>query len=117
MGEFRLHSNRPSGYKQTIQGIARIQKQLLQNIKFDRSTRYQLGNLLYLVTPEGMIDPAEVPLGWGFLEVECDGTINEKIVPTRFNQNSTIDWLVRIGQASAAREVRSLLFRHGSERR
>jgi len=105
------------GYRQTIQNIGRVQSQLLQNIKFDCATRYQLGNLLYLVTPEGMIDPAEVPLGWGFLEVECDGTINEKILPARFSQNGTIDWLVRIGEASAAREVRSLLFRHGSERR
>jgi hypothetical protein len=97
------------GYKQTIQNIGRIQSQLLQNIKFDRATRYQLGNLLYLVTPAGMIDPAEVPLGWGFLEVYSDGTISEKIAPTRFNQVDTIDWLVRIGRASAAREVRSIL--------
>ena len=99
------------GYRQTIQNIERIQSQLLRNIKFDRAARYQLGNLLYLVTPQGMIDPAEVPLGWGFLEVDCDGTIQEKIVPTRFNQNGTIDWLVRIGQASAAREVRILVTR------
>jgi hypothetical protein len=97
------------GYGQTIRKIGRIQLQLLQNIKFDLVTHYQLGNLHYLVTPAAMIDPSEVPIGWGFLEVESDGTFNEKIVPTRFNQNGTIDWLVRIGQASAAREVRSLL--------
>jgi hypothetical protein len=95
------------GYRQTIRKIGQVQRQLLQNIKFDLVTHYQLGNLHYLVTPAAMIDPSEVPIGWGFLEVESDGTFNEKIVPTRFN--GTIDWLVRIGQASAAREVRSLL--------
>ena len=97
------------GYRQTIQTIGRIQSQLLQNTKFDRTAYYQLGNLLYLVTPSGMIDLAEVPVGWGFLEVAPDGTTNEKIIPTRFNQTGTVDWLIRIGQASAAREIRSLL--------
>jgi hypothetical protein len=97
------------GYKQTIQRIGRIQGQLVQNIKFDLVTHYHLGNLHYLVTPAAMIDPCEVPIGWGFLEVESDETINEKIAPTRFNQVGTVDWLIRIGQASAAREVRSIL--------
>lgn len=97
------------GYKQTIQSIGRIQRQLLQNIKFDLVTHYHLGNLHYLVTPAAMIDPCEVPLGWGFLEVESDGAITEKTIPTRFNQIASSDWAIRIGEASTTREIRSIL--------
>ena len=97
------------GYRQTIRKIEWLQRQLLQNIKFDLVTHYQLGNLHYLVAPAAMIDPNEVPIGWGFLEVESDGTVIETTVPTRFNQIGSSDWVVRIGQASAAREVRSLI--------
>jgi len=96
------------GYKQTICKIGRVQRQLLQNIKFDLVTHYRLGNLHYLVAPAAMIDPAEVPLGWGFLQVESDGTIIETTIPTRFNQIGSSDWVVRIGQALTAREVRKL---------
>jgi hypothetical protein len=96
------------GYRQTIRKIGQVQRQLLQNIKFDVVSHYQLGNLHYLVTPAAMIDPSEVPIGWGFLEVESDGTIIEKTIPTRFNLIGSSDWLVRIGQASTAREIRSL---------
>jgi len=56
-----------------------------------------------------MMDPSEVPIGWGFLEVESDGTITETTIPTRFNQIGSSDWVVRIGQASTAREIRSIL--------
>jgi hypothetical protein len=96
------------GYRQTIQKIGQIQRQLLQNIKFDLVTHYHLGNLHYLVTPAAMIDPSEVPIGWGFLEVESDDTVIETTIPTRFNQIGSSDWVVRIGQASTAREIGSL---------
>jgi hypothetical protein len=94
------------GYRQIIRKIGRIQLQLLQNIKFDLVTHYQLGNLHYLVTPAAMIDPSEVPVGWGFLEVESDGSIIETTLPTRFNQIGASDWVLRIGQALTAREIR-----------
>jgi hypothetical protein len=97
------------GYRQTIRKIGQIQRQLLQNIKFDLVTHYQLANLHYLVTPIAMIGSGEVPLGWGFLEVKPDGTVTETALPTRFNQARTSDWVIRIGQALTAREVRSML--------
>jgi len=97
------------GYRQIIRSIGRIQGQLLQNVKFDLVTHYQLGNLHYLVAPAAMIDPSEVPVGWGFLEVDSDGSIIETTVPTRFNQIGTSDWVLRIAQALTARETRSIL--------
>jgi hypothetical protein len=97
------------GYRQTIQKIGRVQRQLLNDIKFDLVTHYQLGNLHYLVIPAGMLHPAEVPIGWGLLEFEPDGTINEKSVPTLFKQSGPGDWLARIAQASTVRQVRAIL--------
>jgi len=94
------------GYRQTIRKIGQVQRQLLQNIKFDLVTHYQLANLHYLVTPIAMIDPGEVPIGWGFLEVKPDGAVIETALPTRFNQAGTSDWVIRIAQALTAREVR-----------
>jgi hypothetical protein len=97
------------GYRQTIQKLARVQRQLTRNIKFDLVTRYRLGNLHYLVTPVGMIDPSELPLGWGLLEADSDGGTSEKTLPTRFSQTAIIDWLVQIGKASTTREIRAVL--------
>jgi hypothetical protein len=97
------------GYRQTIQKIRRVQRQLLNDIKFDLVTHCQLGNLHYLVIPAGMVHPAEVPIGWGLLEVESGGPINEKNVPTRFQQSGHSDWLVRIAQASTTRQVKAIL--------
>jgi hypothetical protein len=97
------------GYRQTIEKIGRVQRQLFQNIKFDLVTRYRLGNLHYLVAPVGMVDPAEIPIGWGFLEVGSDDVISQKTLPTRFNQIGATDWLERIGKASTAQAIRSML--------
>jgi hypothetical protein len=96
------------GYRQTIQKIRRLQRQLLNDIKFDLITYYQLGNLHYLVIPAGMLHPAEVPVGWGLLEVEADETIKEKNVPTLFKQPGAGDWLIRIAKASTRRQINEM---------
>ncbi|MDF1785536.1 MAG: hypothetical protein P1U82_06670 [Verrucomicrobiales bacterium] len=48
--------------------------QILENrvhhkTKFEKLARYQCANLLYLVTPPGLVDPSEVCTAWGLLEV------------------------------------------------
>jgi hypothetical protein len=96
------------GYRQTIQKIVQVQRQVLNEIKFDRVTHYQLGNLHYLVVPAGMVQPAEVPIGWGLLEVEPAGRINENILPTRFKQGGSSEWLIRIARASTNRQVSAI---------
>jgi len=95
-------------YNQTIQKIVRIQRQLLENTKFDLIARYELGNLHYLVTTPGLIDNREVPLGWGLLEVHGNEQITEKLVPTRFKGIETLQWLDRIAKAATAERKRSL---------
>jgi hypothetical protein len=105
------------GYRQTVQNIVRVQRQLLQDIKFDLISRYCVANLHYLVAPPGIIDPAEVPIGWGFLEVAAEGTIEERTLPIRFSHIGTTDWLVCIAKASTGREIRSILARKHSQKR
>jgi hypothetical protein len=93
-------------YKQTIQKIVRIQRQPLDNTKFDLITRYGLGNLHYLVTIPGLLDKREVPLGWGLLEVHENKKMTEQIVPTRFAGIETLQWLDRIAKAATAENKR-----------
>jgi hypothetical protein len=95
------------GYNQTIQKIVRIQRQLLENTKFDLITRYRLANLHYLVTPPGLLDNREVPLGWGLLEVHGNEKIAEKLVPALFKGIETLQWLDRIAKAATAERRRS----------
>ena len=95
-------------YHQTVQKIIRIQRQLLENTKFDLMTRYGLGNLHYLVTTPGLLDSREVPLGWGLLEVHGSEQITEKLVPTRFKGIETLQWLDRIAKAATAERKRHL---------
>jgi hypothetical protein len=94
-------------YNQTIQKIVRIQRQLLENTKFDLITRYGLGNLHYLTTTPGLLDNREVPIGWGLLEAHGNERIVEKLVPTRFKGVETLQWLHRIAKAATAAQRRS----------
>jgi len=95
------------GYNQTIQKIVRIQRQLLENTKFDLITRYGLGNLHYLTTTPGLLDTREVPIGWCLLEVHENESTVEKLVPTRFKGVETLQWLHRIAKAATAERRRS----------
>ncbi len=95
-------------YNLTIQKIVRIQRQLLENTKFDLISRYELSSLHYLATTPGLLGNREVPLGWGLLEVHGKEQINEKIVPTRFKGIETLQWLDRIAKAATAETKRSI---------
>jgi hypothetical protein len=97
-----------AAYRQTIQKIACIQRQILQNTKFDIMTHYRLGNLHYLVTTPKLLDQREVPLGWGLLEVDGREMIIEKVPPTRFAGVEIRPWLERIAKASTLQNAKSI---------
>lgn len=99
-------------YRQTIQKIARIQRQLFENTKFDAMIRYKLGNLHYLVTPPGLLAEHETPLGWGLLEIAGDDLIIEKCAPTRFSGTEMPRWLERIAKASTLQNTKPIRERH-----
>ena len=95
-------------YRQTIQKIACIHRQLFDNTKFDLMTRYKLGNIHYLVTTSGLLHEHEAPLGWGLLELDEKEVLIEKCIPTRFPGIEMQQWLERIARAATLQNIRPI---------
>jgi hypothetical protein len=96
-----------AAYRQTIQKIACIQRQVFDNTKFDLMSRYKLGNLHYLVTTPALLNEHEIPLGWGLLEMDEKEVIIERNVPTRFSGIEMLPWLERIAKAATLQNVKA----------
>ncbi len=96
-----------AAYRQTIQKIACIQRQVFDNTKFDLMSRYKLGNLHYLVTTPGLLNEHEIPLGWGLLEMDEKEVIIERNVPTRFSGIEMLPWLERIAKAATLQNAKA----------
>jgi hypothetical protein len=59
-----------------LEGIVEAgQRRLLRGVKFSRLHRYAAADHLYLVTVPGVAEPAEVPVGWGWLERDGEGLV------------------------------------------
>lgn len=101
-----------SAYRQTIQKIGRVHRQLFDHTKFDLMSRYKLGNLRYLVTTPGLLCEGEVPLGWGLLEGDGESVVTERSVPTRFPGIEVREWLERIAKAATLLNAKPLRERH-----
>jgi hypothetical protein len=87
--------------------IASIQRRLRSGVKFGQLATYHSANLHLLVVPAALVDPAELPVGWGLLELSADGLslrISPQFLPTQNAQK----WLERIAQ----RATRSWLGSH-----
>ena len=63
----------------TLHGLERelevLQRKLISGVKFSRLHKYHGADLFYLVTEPGIVEPHEVPVGWGWLLREGDGLI------------------------------------------
>ena len=105
-----------TAYRQTIQKIACIHRQIFYNTKFEIMTHYRLGNLHYLVTTAELLHREEVPLGWGLLEVDRKEMIIEKSAPTRFAGVEIQRWLEQIAKASSLQNTKSVRERLGPSR-
>jgi hypothetical protein len=101
-----------TAYRQTIQKIGRVHRQLFDHTKFDLMSRYKLGNLRYLVTTPGLLCEGEVPLGWGLLEGDGGSMVTERSVPTRFSGIEMREWLERIATAATLLNAKPLHERH-----
>lgn len=55
------------GYAAVQKEISLLQRRLYGRTKFSRLVRYANASLHYLVVQPGILDPAEVPAGWGLL--------------------------------------------------
>lgn len=96
------------GYQQTVRKISRIQKQLMDNTKFDQLTNYELANLHYLVTSHGLVSSSEVPLGWGHLELDDSGQLVEKCLPRRCRGVDPTMWLFQVAKALTSQTMTRL---------
>ena len=87
------------------------QHKILRSLKFARLHRYHAADHLYLVTVRGLIEPHEVPSGWGWLETgtDCDG-LCLRHPPVRHATTAAVRlaWLESIALAGARAHLRSL---------
>ena len=54
-------------YRKLAREVAIAKRGILEGTKFDRLLSYRLANLHYLVVEEDILEPHEVPTGWGLL--------------------------------------------------
>lgn len=70
---YRLREHNHSGYKQLLRQIRLAKRGVIDGAKFDRLINYKIANLHYLVAEEKVIEPHELPVGWGLLVRRADG--------------------------------------------
>jgi hypothetical protein len=78
--------------------IASIQRRLRSGIKFGQLATYHTANLHLLVVPSALVDPAELPPGWGLLELSAAGTLSLSVAPQFLASQNAEKWLERIAQ-------------------
>ena len=61
-------------YGSVIRQMTALQNQLFEGTKFEKLVRYRCANVFFLVLPNELFRPAEVPIGWGAL-VESAGSV------------------------------------------
>jgi hypothetical protein len=64
---YRLRPYRHAGYRKLVRDIDTTRSALQLKTKFDRLLSYRLANLHYLVVEENIVQPHELPDGWGLL--------------------------------------------------
>jgi len=64
---YRLREYNHSGYKKLVRQIRISKRGVLDCTKFDRLMGYKIANLHYLVAEDKLIEPHELPVGWGLL--------------------------------------------------
>jgi hypothetical protein len=64
---YRLREYSHSGYKKLLRQIRISKRGVLDCTKFDRLIGYKIANLHYLVAEDKLIEPHELPVGWGLL--------------------------------------------------
>ncbi|MEM7012363.1 MAG: hypothetical protein AAF585_12865 [Verrucomicrobiota bacterium] len=70
-----LSSLSHAGYQRLIRELRVVQNRIFGKTKFDRMVRWRCANLFYLVAPDGLVDVAELPEGWGMLAADEEGVL------------------------------------------
>jgi len=62
-----LRGMQHKSYRRVLREIGIAQRRLFGKTKFDKLVQYRCANLNYLVVEPGLLEPHEVPTGWGLL--------------------------------------------------
>jgi hypothetical protein len=86
-----------------------LQRKLLIGVKFSRLHKYHAADFLYLVTGPDILEPHEVPAGWGWLVREGDALVLRE-PPFRHltAQEASLAWLENIALAGASASRRMI---------
>lgn len=68
-------------YSRIMRELSALQNQLRDGTKFEKLVHYRCANLFFLILPNELFRPAEIPIGWGAL-VEENGTLTLARKPT-----------------------------------
>jgi hypothetical protein len=67
--EWDFARSRCAAYHGAVDALARVQRRLREQTKFDELARRALADRLYLLAPAGLVARRDVPEGWGLVEV------------------------------------------------
>ena len=84
-------------YSRIIREVSALQNQLRDGTKFEKLGHYRCANLFFLILPNELFKPAEIPVGWGVL-VEKNGglTLVRKPVWHETRREDQLQFLHRI---------------------
>jgi len=85
--------------------LSRSQRRLLEGTKFAKLARWRAASLLYLVAEEGIVEPHELPDGWGLL-VRRGATLEITVKPCLRDTTAAerVALVERIAATAAVRE-------------
>lgn len=104
-----LRGLRHATHDQLARRLRAVQRKLHEGTKFARMARWRSASLLYAVSEPGVLQPWELPDGWGWLERE-EGALILRAKPCLHvtTPAERIALLERIAAATCAREGRRL---------
>lgn len=97
------------GYASVLRQMTALQNQLFEGTKFEKLLRYRCANVLFLVIPNELFRPSEVPMGWGALVESGDSlTLLQKPVWQETASEGRFRFLHRIASAGTRQLNRRL---------
>jgi len=113
---FRLEDSGHKVYNGVINSIRQHQNALAYRTKFDRLLQYRMANLHYLVTEPNIVEPHEIPVGWGHL-IHEDGYLQLKQQPVLqlTCTKSQVIFLQRIAMAGSSLFLKNLQLKSAHE--
>ena len=96
-------------YSRILRELSALQNQLRDGTKFEKLAHYRCANLFFLILPNELFRPAEIPAGWGALVEDNGGlTLARKPVWHDTRAQEQVQFLYRIALAGTRQLNRKL---------